>query len=466
MSLPLYGATGALFNRLGKLGRVINNINSFQATLETSLTDLTVGVLSQYQTEPDLAAEVGSNWVTMLSSLEQPTGTMQQLTQDTINRMVFEAQPQIGQTYNSPNLNSSLAYIIQQMLSQGTTILQMTVGATTNPFVGVGNGVVNVSLKRPFDGKYLENAFAEVLTFTCTADSYVGGATAYNEQFTVTGEGSQTDVFAYNWPLGSNGSTTINAIDGDTSNGSNNLLTNSGFTNWSGGTPNNWTVGMGATSITQNQSIIFTAGSSLQITGDGSTLVSLNQPFNSSTGTTAALASQNQYSVNIYLRTGGIAPSQGVLQLDLIDGGGTIINDLAGTPNSYTIDLTALGTGWTGFTGSFRMPAALPSTYSLRFHLTTALNNGAVVYLDKLSLGLSTQLYTQGPFVAVHSGSVPFVQTPIADYATASVTNSRGAGGTLSTWQTLLYRLLSSAVGYELIWPSSLSPSISDSLIG
>lgn len=465
MSFPLVGSPGALFNSWGQMGAVIAKVNSAQATMQNTLILSPTGLYGQLEGQPDIAATVGTSWPGWLAGFESPCGSMQALAQQYINRLVYNAQPQLNQTLTSINLSASIGYVYEIMLAQGATILQMSVASTSTPFVGQGNGVVTCSLKRPFDGRFLENAYAEVITFTCSADSYTGGTAAFNERFVVTGEGSQNDLFAYNWPLGSNASINLSAIDGGTSNGSGNFLTNSGFDAWTSSVPNNWTVNAGGSTISQSSTISFSAGSSLLITGDGSSLTSISQPFNSSAGTTSTLALQNQYSVNLFLRAGGSAPSQGVLQVDLVDGGGNIINDQGGTPNSFTINLAGMGVGWNAYNGFFRIPVIFPGTYSIRYHLTQALNSGAVVYMDKTSLGLTQQLYAQGPFVACHSGSIPFQSSPISDYATANVTNSRGAGGTLNTWQTLLYRLLGTAVGVELLWPSNPSPTISDSLI-
>lgn len=456
------------FNRLGKLGRAINNISSFQATLQTTLIDGSQGIFPQYSTEPDLAAVIGDNWISLLGSLESPGAIMQQLAQQTINRMVYRDQPQLNQTLTSTNLLSSIAYVLQQMANQGATILKQNVTATSNAFVGTGTGAVTVSTVRPFDGRTLENAYTEVLTFVCTSDSYIGGATAFNEGFSVNGEGIETDFFAFDWPLGSNAQIGLNAIDGDTSQGSNNLLNNSGFATFVSNLPQFWTliVGTAGTNIVPNSSISYTGPNSMQWIGDGSTNIGIKQFFNNSLGNNTTLTPQTQYSVNLWLRTGGSAPSTGILQVSLVnEATGLILNDQAGTPNSFTVDLTTLNTTWRAFNGFFRTPENTPANLSIRYQLTTPLNNGATVYFAKTSMGNMAQAYLQGPFVALHSGNTPFVQSPIADFATANVTNSRGAGGTLNTWQTVLFRLLSSAVGVELIWPSSVSPNVSDGLL-
>lgn len=465
MSFPLYGATGNLFNVLGTMGYSITNINSAQTTLQNTLINTTNGVTTQLAAEPDLAAQVGNSWISLLTSLESSCSLMKQLAPQVINRLVYNYQPQLNQSLSSQNLIASISFILQQMAAQNQTILQMTVTGTPGDITGTGTGVMNISLKRPFDGRFLENAYQEVLTFTCIADSYTGGATAFNEQFAVTGEGAEPDLFAFDWPLGSNGNISINAIDGDTSQGSGNLLNNSGFDTWVSNLPSRWTINVNNSSISQNSSIVYSVGSSMEWTGDGSTLTNISQLFNSGTGNTSTLSPQNQYSVNLFLRTGGAAPATGVLQVDLVNGNGSVINDQAGNPNSFTVNLTGLNTTWMPFTGFFRTPVIMPSTYAIRYHLTTALDSGKVVYFDKTSMGLSQQVYSQGPFVALHSGNIPFVASPVADYGTCQVTNSRGAGGTLSTWQTVLFRLLSSQLPYELIWPSSLSPTVSDGLI-
>jgi hypothetical protein len=107
----------------------------------------------------------------------------------------------------------------------------------------------------------------------------------------------------------------------------------------------------------------------------------------------------------------------------------------------------------------------MPTQQYIRLRMPNghALTTGRTVYAAKLSLGTMTQLYTSGPFFNVHAGSIPFVNN---DYAQAIITNSRGAGGTLATWQTLFYQLLAPYMGdNELMLPSSSVPTISDALI-
>jgi hypothetical protein len=347
------------------------------------------------------------------------------------------------------------------------TAIPVVVGTPQLNFTGFGNGIVTASAKRPLDGLVLENSFSENLLILCTSDSYTGGSTAGNEGMTVTGVGSQGDSFAFNWPLGSNARKGINAIDGDASNSSNNLLTNSGFGKWTSGVPNNFTIDVGAGTISQNAAIIYSAGSSLQITGDGATKTQFKQQFNNSLGTVAQLQSLTQFSVNLFMRRDGIAAGAGTLVVELVDGNGTVILDANSVPNSFSIDLSSTGplsTQWTAFNGVFRTPEIWPPStgYFLRFRESAALTSGRAVYLDKVSCGVMTAIYVSGPFVAVHAGAVPFAS---GDYATITISNSRGAGGTLSTFQTLWDQLLGMRSN-DLLLPSSSSPTISDTLIG
>jgi hypothetical protein len=123
-----------------------------------------------------------------------------------------------------------------------------------------------------------------------------------------------------------------------------------------------------------------------------------------------------------------------------------------------------LTTVYTAYNGVFRTPIILPAQQFIRLRLTTAITSGRAVYLDKLAMGTMTQMYTQGPFLALFAGSNPFVQ---GDYTNISFTNSRGAGGVLDTWQTLFARLFYSQVfSNEFILPSSPTPTIADTLIG
>jgi hypothetical protein len=404
--LSFASAPGNLFNRWGKLGKVLGDLRDYQDTLEADMINTVNGIVAQFDAESDIQAVMGSSYIGILSGTSGSiAGTLQQIAALTANRMVFRDNPRLNQTLQSANLSASLQEIIRQMKAQGATVLASTVAITVEQFsdtvVNTGDGVVNSSVKRPLDGKVLENTFAENLTIICTQDSYIGGATAGNETLAVAGTGAQGDVSAFDWPLGSNASATLNAIDGDADNSSGNLLTNSGFEDWTDDAPDNWELvtGTAGTNVSEETNLIYdpaSGGSSLKITGDaGGTLTQIRQVFGDADGTSGDLEALTQYSLNLFLRRDGTAAAAGTLTVDLVDGDGTVVQDMNGVDNSFTVDLTALTVFFAPYSGVFRTPLIMPDELYLRYRLSAALTNGRSVYADKTSMGEMTQVYTR-----------------------------------------------------------------------
>ena len=464
MPLDFSNAVGSLPSRLGKLGLLLKQMRTHQAAQQTNLIDTTTGVVAQFNGEPDIQAQIGSTYIGILNGVTGVGSLAQQVARDTLNRMVFRDNPRISQTLESVNILDSLNYLNERMRIQGASFLAMilttTVGSSfTNPLASItpGNGVIVASTRRPSDGKVLENAIAETLLLTCSADSYSGGTSAGNETFAFTGTGSQSNVYAFNWPLGSDASTTLSAINGNADNSSGNKLTNSGFTNWTGNTPDKYAieVGVAGTQVNKEVSNVYDTGAALRITGDSAgTLTRLAQRFNSSTGTLGTLASLSQYSFNIFAKRDGTAPAAGQMAVELVDGSGNVINDMNGNANTFTIDLTGtnLDTNYKSFTGVFRTPALWPPSayyWRLRMLVGQALTNGRSVYFDKASLGLMTQSTTGGIYGAVHAGSINFVKN---DYNT--IVLAKNMGGNLDTFQVLMYRLFPEVGSNEILFKS------------
>ena len=473
MPIDMIGSNGAWFVVLGKLGALIKNLNSFQNTQVIAMTSQATGVVGQLDAESDIQAIMGNSYIGLASNDGGYGSVSQQIASSYLNRLCFRDGAILNQTLNSQNPLGSIAVLINQMQQQGYTVLAMTVTGTpvvvSTPgphFVGTGNGIINVSTKRAFDGRTVENAFSETLNFIVTSDSYTGGQTAGNEPISVTGAGSQSNFFAFDWPLGSNCSIQVQAINGNANNSQGNILTNSGMNNWTSNVPDNWTLvsGVAGTNIQQETSLVYDGAASMRIIGDGTTNFNLTQTFGSSAGTLGTLSPQTQYSFCCFMRRDGTIPASGVLTIDLIDTATNLtINDQAGVANSFAIDLTALGTGWGAQVLNVRTPIIMPSSYKWRMRLTTALTSGRSVYWDKGSLSAMTPLGPSLPYVAVHAGSIPFIQ---GDRGQATITNSRGAGGTNSTMQTLFARMFPQLVySNGILLPSSSVPNVSDSLI-
>lgn len=438
-------------------------MRSYQNSQNTNLTNSNTGAVAQFVGEPDIQSIIGGAYIGLLDSAGAIGGSMQNVAQATMNRMVFRDNPRISQTLQSLNVTDSIKEVIRQMKIQGATVLAHTITATPTSFTGRGNGVIVTSVRRPSDGIVLEQAFTETLLLVCTGDSYLGGASAGNESFQITGTGKQSNVFAFDWPLGSDARASASAIDGSANNSRGNLLTNSGFDTFTGNTPGNFTIVVGTvgTHIFAESSLTFGGTKALRLTGDGTTLVELSQQFGISTGTSATIEPLTQYGFNIWARRDGTAAAAGsLLTIDLVDGNNTVIQDANGISNTFNIDLAALTMVYAAYNAAFRTPHVLPSTikWRLRFPTGGALSDGRSIYLDLASMGKMISTYTGGPHLSIHSGSTNFSQ---GDYATVALSNSRGSGGTLNTFQTSVDRLLGLRE-LGLILPSSSSPTISD----
>ena len=469
-------APGNWFNAFGKLGLLVKQERAAQTAQNTNYSHQTNGANVQFKGEQDVQALIEGAYLGVLNSLAPSGALVQQVASAYLNRLVFRSNPRIAQTLQQLNTRDSLYEMIRQMKRAGATVRGHTVSATAGAFVNdggptLGNGVVLVSMTRPSDGLTLQHAKAENLTVTVTDDSYTGGATAGNESLEITGTGAESDVFAFNWPLGSDASLTVSAADGSQDDSTGNVLTNSGFEDFTGNTPDNYTVISGApgTHIFKETSVTFDGSAALRVVGDGSTLIQFKQKFDdSSVGTAGEIDPLTQYGSNTWLRRGGSAVTQGTLVIDWVDANDVVVNDEGGTPNTYSVDLTGLSTVYTPYNTAFRSPRVLPAELFQRWRFGTvvgnALNNGGTVYADRGCLVEMEQLYTGGPFLAACSGSDPFTE---GDYATVAVNNSRGAGGVLDTFMTLFERCFSDILAEDIIPPYSLTAwTINEGLIG
>lgn len=152
-----------------------------------------------------------------------------------------------------------------------------------------------------------------------------------------------------------------------------------------------------------------------------------------------------------------VAPAAGVLVVDLYDGS-SVISDDQGDANSLSIDLTTIGTTYVAQTAVFRLPEPVPGTVKIRLRLSTALSNTSSVFIDDLLFGPAmTQVYAAGPYVALVRGDTNFA---VDDAFVITVTNAR-EGEFQELFDKLFQlptKLLPSATGG--------SETIDDSLIG
>lgn len=463
MAISFSDAPGNLFVAIGRLGKLLMEAQTYQTNQNSNFTG-TNEAIQQFILQPDIQSLLGSAYQGNLNSIGDSTGSLiQNVGQSWINRVVFLDSPQPNQSLTQINLIGSIQNVILQMNQQGASVLQATVTATPSTFTGTGNGVIVASLIRPQDGLIQQLAFAESIQVLCTNDSYSGGATEGNEAFSLLGEGSQTDVFAFNWPIGSGSSNSLNAINGDASTSQGNFLNNSNFADWTSNVPDQWVleVGTAGTDIMEESTIVFGDGHSLQIVGDGATLTAISQTFADTDGTPAIIDDLTSYGVNLWLRRDGVAAAAGTLVVEVIDvDTGMVLQDEGGNNATFSIDLTALTTSFVAYNGTFRTPAVLPSEVKLRLRLSTALTNGRSVYVGKAAMGQGVRQYSGGPYVWIFSGDTPFVQ---GTYAALVIANDRG--GSLNNFQPLFQQLYSVMITSELQLPYNSSPTISNQII-
>jgi len=186
----------------------------------------------------------------------------------------------------------------------------------------------------------------------------------------------------------------------------------------------------------------------LQFAGDGSE--------NTELVTVVSLARLSTYCIAVWALC-DIAPAAGEMTVDLVDGiDGDVLVDDMGTSNSFTIDLTALGTYPEPHTAVFRTPKIMPAQVYLRLRLSTAMTAGSSLFLDEVIMVRMTELYAGGPFAAAFTGAKNF---ELADQAVITVTNNRE--GSLHEW---LNRLLNLAPN-RLLFPTDSPGTQTDALI-
>ncbi len=475
MPISFGSAVGNLLNRLGKCGLLVSQADSYSSSQFTNLIDTVNGLVAQYNVEPDIQANIGSSYTSVLGGVESAGSLATSIAANTINRMTYRDRMGFNTgralSADSGDTLGSLLEILRQMKGQVTfrpqavtvTIPKLTFTNATFPGLNYtpGNGVIVTSTRRPSDGYSLQNTLAEDLEIFCTGDSFIDGATAGNEPLSITGTRVQTDPFAFDWPLGSGANISLNAIDGSKDNASGNILTNSGFDKFTiANRPDKWEIVTGTvgTHILREVSLVYDNGSALKITGDGSNLTTIRQKFGDwSVGTSGTLKPLTQYSHNLFTRADGNSSiAAGVLRMRLVDGNGATINDAFTTPNanSTTIDLTTINNVYTAYNVAFRTPPILPPSMYLEYALTTAITNGRSIFIDKASMGLMNQTITHGIFASSHSGSVLFKR---GDRNLIRIANGRGLNGTFNTFATLFYRLFDDCRNNEIIFPYAAS---------
>lgn len=470
MSVTLTGS-GGLGVRLGKMFGACANSISFQGGTATTDVDAAASMsthVTDMETEaaqsPVVTDQIDGVY-TMVDAWRSAQGILINGLKSLAEKVTIR-QVHLDATLSVKDITSAIKELQRQMRANSTSIQGSTVSAGAQTAVGspVGTPKLIISVKNA-DGYTLQTPFAETIRFTVSADAQTGGATARNETMSIRGAAAVSDTSSYLWPAGSGCSATISLSDAQSNNTRNTLLFNGGFETFnSTNTPGDWVVGIGAAGTD-----VFPGGSgysgsnSLKILGDNSTLVAVRQTFNTahstsagSGGTPAILKPNTQYAVGFWCKMSA-TPSAGVLRVALTDGSGTVVNDVAGTANSFTVALTGLSTTWVFSSGSFRTPAALPSTgFKLELKTTTAIDTAKYVLIDDVVFYPMTQLYNGGPSVLAVAGVTNVI---LADQWTSAISSSMGV---FASWMERFFSMRDK--GLQLPYAAS-SPTIDDALV-
>ena len=168
-------------------------------------------------------------------------------------------------------------------------------------------------------------------------------------------------------------------------------------------------------------------GHALEFDSDGAELTTISSRV--------SLEALSQYAFNLWAMA-DVVPAAGVMTIDLVDGiGGTVINDAAGTANSFTFTGAGLTTSFVAKNGTFRTPRVLPPIVYCRIRISTAISVGTSVFVDEAALVKMTELYPGGPSVAAFSGKTPLQKGNdqiVGDGFVITVTNDRA--GEFQEW--------------------------------
>lgn len=318
------------------------------------------------------------------------------------------------------NIGGTQSYLVASSLAYGS---QTNIGSPVGAYAATGNsGPIIVASGVDGFGLGLDYALTETLTAVTTSDASSGSATKWQEPISVLGMAPVTDTLSHLWPNGggSGASVAFQCIDANLNNQglTGNILQNSEFTTaTTANYPDNWVkdVGVIGTDITQGTGSYRTdTGKNLTFVGDGSTLSSVYQPFNTPLSTLAGLGGcpfnigkypDVPFAVNFWVKV-SVTPAAGVLEVALTDGSGTIIVDDQSTANKVQVTLSGISTTFVNTSAVFRLPLNPPATIRLRVRLSTAETSPKTCVVSHLAMTQMKQLYPGGPFIAIFGGNI------------------------------------------------------------
>ncbi len=302
--------------------------------------------------------------LTQLDAPLDPASGLAQLLPALVRQMLLD-----GETVRACSCTAGPVTALTDNTGDGTAFVTLTLDGFNAPVLG---GQANVE----YDGWQSQMcAPSETMTLECVADSAMDGLSAGDERWTWTGGVAFATL---DWrDEGSGSGPTIT-----TDNGGTNLLSNAGFSQWSGGSPAGWTFTGGVQD-----------GTAAKFTGNGSL------SFAPASG---RLDSRRRYRLGVLVKQSGATT-------------GTITLAMS-TGESVTIAAADAGASYGHLSAFLTMPAPVPSGFA--YTLTLAGMSGGSVWVTAPSLVPTT--YHGGVGVNVAAGVTPFQR---GDRLTFPVTN-------------------------------------------
>lgn len=446
MSITLVGTEG-YFNRQGAFA---GEFNRTAALYGSSVTDPAFNSIWLQFASSDRAA---------VTTLPDAVATFRQtnatytgvLTQEAQAASILQADRNIP-LVPANSFPASVAQVRDQMVTTGQYINRPTL--TTSIATDVdnrGNTKVFVSTTNIY-GDPLDMTVAENVTVTVTSQGtgFSGSASAIGQP-TVTPN-------SWNWPQGSGASASVTIVDPAIAG----IISNSALSTFTvANTPDSWTIISGAAGSTVFKGTSGGARGSdcVYLQSDGSQATKLAQSMSLQVNTVYAVTFQAKMNAN---------SASGTLVVQIYDNtNSAVMTNDAGTSlqASYALNGGAgeITTSYQLLTVFFSTPRQLPASVQLRIGYGTAGVSTRQLFLCNVQVFAATGLYgrqnsgTFGPFIAMVANTTA---SAVGDIYTATFTNSL-------TTQSFVWGLqrLHDFRGNGLYYPSSSTPTISDSLV-
>lgn len=461
MALVFTNTAGALFNRLGRIGKLADIAKVAQADIRTAFN----AFLAQYDSSVAAPLQIVTNGTPARRDVAVASASafVPGLAQEALNTLREMVLADVPPASASPYL--AWTEVRKQMLEQGKTIKACVVTCVATAVGGnAGDGAMVVSTKRG-DGLVNQLSFDEASSIQCVADAQYGRAIAGSEVFAYSADPRDRSVWSVDYPSGSGANPRLVAVsatkDATASSTSGNMLVNSNFELFTANLPNKWdaVVGTAGTDFVEDVADMYSGTKCLKIVG-GTTNTNISQVFNLDNKNPANLRPSQSYAVNFYAKMSA-TPATGVLKIELTDQNGAVCSDDQGVANAISVDLTTLGTSYVKFNGVFRTPKDIPSSYRISIRVDTDIDADKFLFLDHMAMTPLITSYPGGPGVALFSGNTDFI---VDDRFTVVTTNDFGGSTRQQTFHWLLEKLFGMRMVGVLL-PSSATPNISDTLI-